>query len=293
MNSIFIKQNQLVNNKALSKAYLLSNHLTNAIDARIANKNPTTSKPIFSTIDHSNSVYIRNTNCWCYDIDLTGVSVWNSTEGGKMAGTLISPRHIIMSAHYQINTGSTLRFVTNNNTVITRTLSNKLTHPDYFPIYPDITIGLLDSDLPSSIKPIKIFSTSDFVAKTGPIQNANGPISKRFPALCMDFEKRAIVKDWVGKGQVFIPGNPIYSASLFFSPTNPTRLSFDENIVFGDSGSPSFFIMNKELALITLWTTSNNGTWTSDHIDAINTMMNTLGGGYQITPLNIDNFSSI
>lgn len=291
MSPVFLKKNKLLHNKAVSKPGLLSDYIVNSIDSRIANKDPAITKPIFSTIDHNTSTYIRNTSNWAYDIDLTCVSVWNTTGIGTMAGTVISPRHILMAAHFQINTGATLRFVTNDNTVITRTLTNKLTHPNYYPIYPDITIGLLDSDLPSSIKPVKMFRNSTWVSKTGPTQNTNVPIF--LPVLCSDYEKRAIIKEWTGQSQAAIPPNPVYPTSMFWGPVNPTRALFNENIIIGDSGSPIFFIINGELALASVWTTSINGTWMANHIDAINTMMNTLGGGYQVSLVNMDNFSNI
>ena len=287
MSPLFLKGNKLLGNKAFYKEVFLANHICDAIDSRIANKDPTITKPFFSTFNHATSSYVRNVDNWAYDIDSTCISVWNSTtNSGAMAGTLISPRHILMAAHYQINTNATLRFVTKNNTVITRTLTNKLTHPDYYPIYPDITIGLLDSDLPNTIKPAKMFRNSDWVAKTGPNQNVNVPIF--LPVLCLDQTKKAIVREWTGQSQAAIPPNPVYPTSLFWSPVNPTRSLFSGSITTGDSGSPIFFIINNELVLASVWTTSINGTWLANHIDAINTMMTSLGGGYQVSVVDLN-----
>ena len=134
----------------------LSKEVSDAVDTRINGLNATTAKPIYSTQNHDTSTYVRNTGCWVADLDLTSISPWNSTEGKNRAGVLISPRHILFAAHYQINNGSTIRFVDNNNNVVTRTMVNKLTHPDYTPYYPDITVGLLDSDVPASISFVKI-----------------------------------------------------------------------------------------------------------------------------------------
>lgn len=291
MTTVFTRGNKLFKNKVLYKTVLLSSYIVNAIDSRISGKDPAITKPIFSTLDHATGTYVRNINNWAYDIDTTCISVWNTTGAGTMAGTVISPRHILMAAHFQINTGATLRFVTNDNTVITRTLTSKLTHPDYYPIYPDITIGLLDSDLPSSIKPVKMFRNSTWISKTGPLQNANVPIF--LPTLCLDYEKRAIIKEWTGQSQAAIPPNPVFPTSMFWGPVNPTRALFNENIIIGDSGSPIFFIINGELALASVWTTTINGTWMANHIDSINTMMSSLGGGYQVSLINMDNFSNI
>lgn len=79
----------------------LGKEASDAIDNRIAGLNATT-KPIFSTQDHNTPLYVRNTGCWANNLDLTPISPWNSTEANFRAGVLISPRHILFAAHYQI-----------------------------------------------------------------------------------------------------------------------------------------------------------------------------------------------
>jgi len=142
------------------QSYLLGSaarHAADAIDTRIAGKDAT-AKPIYSTQNHSGGIYVRNTNCWAYNLDLTCISPWNSTGGNGMAGTLISPRHVLFCEHvnFHPNVGATIRFVTTNNTVVTRTITALVTHPDYSPFYPDITIGVLNADVPTGISFAKI-----------------------------------------------------------------------------------------------------------------------------------------
>ena len=77
--------------------------------------------------------YVRNPNCWAYDIDLTCCSPWNMhptlrLPNGSLTGssnhravTLISPRHVLAVRHadFYPPVGSLVRFVTKNNVIIT------------------------------------------------------------------------------------------------------------------------------------------------------------------------------
>lgn len=255
----------------------LAKEVSDAVDNRITGLNPSVSKSIFSTQNHNTPSYIRNTNCWANNLDLTSISPWNSTEGGNRAGVLISPRHIIFAAHYQINNGSTIRFIDNNNNIVTRTMVNKLTHPEYRPYYPDITIGLLDSDVPSTISFVKILpqNWSNYLPSLSSIY--------RVPCLVLDQEEKALV------GELHVLG----TAASFLTPINSSRLSFFESIVLGDSGNPAFLIIDDELVIITVWTYGGAGAGTSIlyHKDAINTMMATLGGGYSLTEIDLSGFT--
>lgn len=261
----------------------LAKNCSDSVDTRLVNKNPLTSKNIFTTQNHSTQTYVRNTNCWASDLDLTSISPWNSTGGNTRAGTLISPRHILFAAHYQINNGATIRFVDNNNNVVSRTMVTKLTHPQYAPYYPDLTVGVLDSDLPSSISFAKILP-----------QNWTNYLPSLFwlrtiPCLVLDQEEKALVADLESLGNLV----SFIGFAKFRTPTNTTRLAFSENIVVGDSGNPCFLIINDELVIITVWTYGGSGAGTSllYHKDAINTMMATLGGGYQLTEVDLSGFN--
>ncbi|MEN9841224.1 MAG: hypothetical protein RL376_1024, partial [Verrucomicrobiota bacterium] len=70
--------------------------------------------------------------------------------------------------------------------------------------------------------------------------------------------------------------------------------SFYEEKIGGDSGNPAFLIINGQLVLLTCWTYGGGGSGTSVHNQkaAINTLMTTLGGGYQLTPVDLSAFPS-
>ena len=255
----------------------LAKEVSDAIDTRISGQTPSVAKPIFSTLDHSTPSYVRNTSGWAYDLDLTSISPWNSTGGRTMAGTLISPRHIVFAAHYQINNGATIRFVDGSNNIITRTMTNKLTHPDYTPYYPDITIGILDSDVPAGIGFAKILpqNWANYLPSLS--------TSYRLPCLVLDQEEKALVSDL----------RQMTGSINFWIPTKPDRFAFYETIIDGDSGNPAFLIIDDELVIITVWTFGGAGGGTSIlyHKDAINTMMATLGGGYSLTEIDLSGFT--
>ena len=79
-----------------------------AIDNPIADADPQTDMAIFTTQDHANGIYVRNPNCWAADLDLTGVSPWNSRSGALRAGVAISPRDVLTSEHYPLQVGDTI-----------------------------------------------------------------------------------------------------------------------------------------------------------------------------------------
>lgn len=245
------------------------------------------SSAIFSTKDHATATYVYNTNCWAYSLSkiLTSNSVWNSnTNGGQKAGTLISPRHIIFAAHYEIPAGSTVRFVKMDGTVVTRTVTAIKRHPDYVPYYPDITIGLLDSDVPSGINFCKVLPND--IYKYLPTLGATSTIvGLNLPVVFIDQEEKALIED------LTCINNPTFTT--YAKPTDAQRLLFYEEAISGDSGSPVYTIINGDAVLLSVTTFSNgNGTSISNQYAAINALMSDLGGGYQLTPANLSGYSA-
>ncbi|WAQ94057.1 hypothetical protein MAR_006528, partial [Mya arenaria] len=67
-----------------------ANHTNHTIDDQ---------KKIFTLQDHGHKRYVRNPHCWAYPLDLTCISPWNSNQGNRKAGTLITPRHAVWAKH--------------------------------------------------------------------------------------------------------------------------------------------------------------------------------------------------
>ena len=232
-----------------------------AVDSSITGLVPAASINIFSTQNHSATNYIRNTNCWAVAYDLTCCSPWNSYSGRFRAGTLISPRHILLAAHYdQINTNDTLRFVDQDNNVIERRLIAKKQHPDYpgasvdYP-YPDLTVGLLKSDLPTNQISFAMVLPDDWHDYIG---------SGLFlPALCLDQEEKALIADLVDVAETNLLEGVDQILTVFDYPADTNRLNYSEEVIVGDSGNPAFLILNEDLVLLTLWTYGDAGAGTS------------------------------
>jgi len=216
-------------------------------------------KPIYSTQDHVNAIYVRNSQCWCYDLreQLTCCSPWNSFGTNQRAGTLITPRHIVYAKHFPIQPGSTIRFVTADNQVITRTIT--LTANDGTPAggSPDIDVGLLNEDVPDSIKPCYLLPDNylDYLSyKNIPSLSATF-IPYRPGAICLDQEEKALVGDFL-----MFTGTPSTNASVSqTAPPKANKSALWEGITGGDSGNPMFLIYEGRLILITTWLTPGGG----------------------------------
>jgi len=257
---------------------------------------------IYSTQDHAAPTYVRNTACWAYDLDLTCISPWNSQQAEVRAGTLISPRHVAFAAHAKVQDGTTIRFIEADGTVVTRTVVTTLDHPDYVSTpsaYPDINIGVLDRDVPDSITFAKVLPGNwrDFLipyleSGGGYVPWPAGPAYYKvwgIPTLTVDQEEKALVTDsW----KMYVPPEQTNAIWDGATPLDATRLLFNETIVAGDSGNPICWIINDELVLLSVITnTGPSGANFSYFKDAINTMMTTLGGGYQLTEVDLSGFT--
>lgn len=259
----------------------LAKHISDTVDSRLAGKSAATALKIFTSQDHITPAYVRNPNVWCADLPhvLTCLSPWNSTGGPRMAGTLVSPIHPVLAKHYQPAINSIMRFVGADGTVYDRMLIDKKSLATISGHYPDITIGLLDSPLPSENFAFAKVLPDDYADYLPTAFNA---IDGRLPSLTLDQEEKGLVTD------VYSEGN----STVFTIPTEPQRLAFYENKIGGDSGNPALFIINGEPVILTVWTYGGAGSGTSirGQKAAINALMTELGGGYQLTEVDLSEF---
>jgi len=262
----------------LSLGYL-ADHVADQVDSRIAPANPATDKAIFSAFDHATPTYTRSATCWAADLDLTALSVWNSAGVATKAGVAISPRHVLFCTHDAPAASFTIRFVAADNTLVTRTITALEGIPVTASNYPDITIGLLDSDLPPSIGFVKILPVGWIPYL--PLQSG--------PVLIVDQERKALVSNLYGIGWFEI------RTAICEAPGDATRLSFHENLISGDSGSPALFIIQDQLVLIFSATTggAGGGTFVTGFISELNAIMTSLGGGYDLTEVSLSAFTQV
>lgn len=256
-------------------------HVTNQMDARIAGVSGSSSMQMFSTRGDSTTVngttstdWVRNTGLWSNvgtDVDWTGVSPWNQPFDGyssryQKAGALISPRHVVLASHWHMPIGSNLLFVSNTNEMIYRTLSGLQSISGT-----DITIGVLDSDVPDSITYYPIIASSTLQSL---IKKYEPAPAYDIPMVVFDQEKKAIIHSLNYLSATTIGHAPYFSGSRAF---------LSEYVVSGDSGSPSFIVVDDRPILLFTHYSAGGGPNLGNYISQINSAMTTLGGGYQVT----------
>jgi len=260
----------------------LAKNITETISTQVLDKSASTGKNIFSLQDHVNGIYTRNTQCWAHGLDLTCCSPWNSLDGPRRAGTLISPRHVICAQHYPLNVGTSIRFVRLDNTVITKTITATANVPNT-----DIQIALLDSDIESGVSFAKILPENWFNYLPSIYSNSTTSYERNYtfglPSLCLDQEEKALILDLVS-----FPANKRNTS--FSVPNNSKNAEFYENIIGGDSGNPAFLIINNILVLTSLWHNPGSGPFVSYYKSQINSLMSQLGGNYQLTEIDLSSF---
>ncbi|KAK7505613.1 hypothetical protein BaRGS_00002884 [Batillaria attramentaria] len=263
---------------------LLYPAIEHGIDDRLAASRdkgvaPKDALPIFSVQDHNHKHYVRNPDCWAADLDLTCISPWNSNGHTRKAGTLVSPRHAVWARHYNIPVNSTLRFVARDGTVVDR----RITATRYVDAHGgsgfygrDNVVGVLDRDVPASISYAKVMPHT--------LLTMHPPPNVHLPVMSTDFEEKALVTDF------FLYSNR--SISLRSPYTSSPRHDYYEPKITGDSGNPSFFIIDDELVLLFTFTSGGAGGGTNFiyHYDDINRIMTQLGGGYQLTEVDLSRF---
>lgn len=268
---------------AVSKIYspapgTLAEAITAGVDSRIGGVFDPNRMSGFLVQDHGAVEYARNPDLWCADVPdlLTCSSPWNSAGGATRAGTLVSPRHILFAAHYQIPVGATLRFVAIDGTVVTRTLTASTAHPDYLPYYPDLVVGLLDADVPAGIGFASVLPAD----LTSLMPSFMTPQGVRFPAVGLDQFENFTVADWYLER---------HESVMTYPAENSPRFDYFRSKIVGDSGNPCFLIVGNTPVLLTLWTYGGPGSGTSVryHQEWINEAMSALGGGYQLTILDV------
>ena len=113
----------------------------------------------------------------------------------------------------------------------------------------------------------------------------------RLPALALNQFHKAYVFDVKE-----IAGNYI-DASIRATtriPVDSIRNSYYLGLQGGDSGNPLFVFLSGEAVLLTVWTAPEGaGTAVSLMKQDINQMMDSLGGGYHLTEINLSGFRSL
>ena len=316
----------------IPSTYTLRINATQSIDSRILGKDPNIAKDIYTIQDHDNGIYIRNPNCWAYDIDLTSCSPWNDAELGppaspyRRAGTLITPKHVIVARHYPLYPGNNIKFVTKDNIVITRQIiaTQDAINPAAPVSYkmPDFTICLLNEAVPDTISFSKVLpetwnkftdpSKYTYYYSYGSTLPQNtmswpGDYLDNVPVLFLNQQERALVSEltYLDATTTFntpqLPINPVFpygvGIKLDYNPLlQPSRKVFCQTVQGGDSGNPIFLVINNEAILISLFFVEAGGDsirWSRAFINKAIQDVDIAAGqitGYTLTDVDLTSF---
>lgn len=295
--SFYLKNNRLLKDKIYYKNHIIDqsvivNHINTTTANRLLNKNPSTDRLVYSSQNPYGGVgdagfWVRNPNCWINGV--SNISCFSPAQRSganwwQRAGTLITKKHFILAKHFVfalLEGGTPLIFVDENNNAIKRNLIQYA-----YDNLTDIAIGLLDSEVPNNIKIAKVLPPNyqDYI---GYPQN--------ILAVSLDQQEKAILKVWDGLlNYIATGGNYQYAYITSISSNDPINFqpysSFSEDIIVGDSGNPSFIIIDNELILLSCWHTPISGPFITNRYDKVNELINTLSPnqGYSLTPINLE-----
>jgi hypothetical protein len=262
----------------------LAKYLTDTIDNAIAGKNFATNGPLFTSMDHVLSVYVRNASCWTAlaGIDCTGISPWNSRSEQKQTFTLLHPRIAITSGDYYspAQVGDRVRFVSSTNVVYERTIDSAFQNG--LPGFTTEYFVRFSEALPDDIGIVKLFPLETWFDYLPNIPNSGGNLGYRIPGFGTDQQKKAYVEDLRAVGA---------PNASWWEPEDATRHLFHQVGwgVGGDSGSSKCLAAGTQLILVSL--TSGINAMYSSNVTFIDACMNQLLGGATTTKFSLSGYT--
>lgn len=270
----------------------INDNITNTMDVATNGSMLTSFTDPNGTLEGGGFNASRSTDFWAKDIDFTSVSVWNNRgydtpkDFRKIGATAITKRHIIMAKHFKLAASDVVYFVDPDGTWVSRTVSAIADHGSA-----DITVGVLNADLPDNISFAKVLpsNVNDFLKtnSAGAIDEYYRPIVAGF-----DFEKKLTL---MALSYMLSSGNFATFTSNPVSIPDPYD-NLAEALTAGDSGNPVFIIIGGEAVLITSYKTDYNGPSYAGYISAINTLIASadssagVSTGFTLTEFDLGSF---
>ncbi|MBO7720974.1 MAG: hypothetical protein J6T01_01055 [Kiritimatiellae bacterium] len=196
------------------------------IDRMIAGRDPSVAMKIYDEFysNASNLVFKPNPGCWAARLDLSCLSVWNtSAEPHSHGGTLISPWHVLFAKHWYLGPGTGLYFREPGGRVVMRKIAG-VRHVGGT----DLTVASLAGEL-RGVEPVRVLSAG-----------SAGELTNGAPVLVVNQDKFATVADLSP-----FPAGKTASASAKFAfrkSAEPGRAAFFFRVRSMDSGSPTFLV---------------------------------------------------
>jgi hypothetical protein len=232
-------------------------------------------KPLFTTKNDATGTYVKNSDCWANDLDLSGLAVAISYDGGATwvqdnASCAITARHMIGARHWGKNySNAVVRFRGTDGSINERAVigvSSALSAPDDL-----IVLALASPNLPETVAPFAVVgewfrsgysqvTTHIFDFWCGAYAFA---VNQNYHALGMFIGNgttlgKTFRTNGTGVGNFYMYV-PCYGGD-FGLVLGSDQLAGDENffapIVTGDSGKPTFLLNGGTPVLLGVFTTA-------------------------------------
>lgn len=262
-------------------------HANKQIDDRIKLASPSTGIHLYTSYSQTlGDKWTRNDQSWTQKgvpLDFTGVAGWNDynveSNFNQRGATLITPRHYITADHFKIRVGSRIQFFEKDGDPIVRTVSGEMTVPGT-----DINVGLLDSDVDSSIKYYPLVSyqmTHDYIPRMN-LENVYD-----FPIVIFNQFGQALLRQ-LDNDDDFL----VFHRSYADFTNDVLKVPFSGRVILYDSGQPGFMIVNNQPILLFTHTHSIDGQNLGSYIPAINSVIESMGNsnGYKVTEYDLSGF---
>jgi hypothetical protein len=262
----------------------LAAHIHAQINALIDGKG-TGDMSLFTSRNDSTATYVRNTGNWAAPVLPVFTSTWTETNKTRWPITAISPQYAIGVEHKRLAVGTVARWVAANNTVVERTIESSVMHKWVDGVLNrDIQIYKLNEPLPESIGYARVMfdDVADYLPSV-----AAFPVWRRPPLLTINNAHKAVIFGWYIRDTASF--GYIYGAWA-----HPDGDAYDFYVPFGngDSSSPLYAIIDGEAVLVSLTTSTFQGTVYHKVISEINAKIAALGGSETLTTVDLSEFPS-
>lgn len=217
----------------------------------------------------------KNPDFWLNDVDMSCASPWNDSFGTLRAGTAISKRHVIFAKHFPLHKGVRILFVGQDGGVCPCSIEATKELATC-----DIAIGLLNAEVTPNIHPAKILP-DDYEKYIGD--------GFKMPVVTLNQREEAVL----GLLNALSPHKTIRTVCCH-PPDDPRMKSFRKGMIGGDSGSPSFLLVGKELVFLNCVYNSGGGAGPAIHRrrEEVQAAMDELCPGYKLEAFDFSALSS-